>query len=115
MYALKQQNISTAPGPLHVSLTKQINMKSSFGSIREQCHLRGRVPQKKETLTCAQKRVYSAASTAGAPTVSSIDENGVLDAVIVGAGISGLTTALVCCDMLKVIWIGWTLSFHVSS
>lgn len=106
MYASKQQNISPAPGPLHVSLTKQINMKSFFGTIREQCHPGGRVCQNKKTLTCAQKRVHSAASTAGAPSVSSINENSVLDAVIVGAGISGLTTALVCCDMLKVIWIG---------
>ena len=95
-------------GPLYVSLTKGINIKqSSHGLVREKSHARGRVSQSKRAMTCAQKRVYSAASTAGAPTVSSIDENGVLDAVIVGAGISGLTTALVRCDMLKVIWIGW--------
>jgi hypothetical protein len=39
----------------------------------------------------------SAASATGAPTGTSgsVDENSVLDAVIVGAGISGLTTALV--------------------
>lgn len=39
----------------------------------------------------------SAASATGAPTgtSASVDENSVLDAVIVGAGISGLTTALV--------------------
>jgi hypothetical protein len=39
--------------------------------------------------------VCSAASTAGAETGSAIDENSILDTVIVGAGISGLTTALV--------------------
>lgn len=39
--------------------------------------------------------VCSAASTAGTETGSAIDENSILDTVIVGAGISGLTTALV--------------------
>lgn len=33
---------------------------------------------------------------------SQIDENSILDAVIVGGGISGLTTALVRCDK---VWI----------
>lgn len=49
-----------------------------------------------------QNSIISAASAAGAPVVSQIDENSILDAVIVGGGISGLTTALVRCDK---VWI----------
>eukprot|EP00889_Picochlorum_renovo_P003978 jgi/Picre1/31008/NNA_006366.t1 len=41
-----------------------------------------------------QNSIISAASAAGAPVASQIDENSILDAVIVGGGISGLTTAL---------------------
>lgn len=50
----------------------------------------GKVPRSTNVLC-------SAASATGAPTGTSgsVDENSVLDAVIVGAGISGLTTALV--------------------
>ena len=99
MYALQQHNISTVSSPLHISLTK--GMKYSPGLGREQYHARRGMYQNTRALTCAQKRVYSAASTAGAPTVSSINEDDILDAVIVGAGISGLTTALVRCDMLE--------------
>lgn len=49
-----------------------------------------------------QNSIISAASAAGAPVASQIDENSILDAVIVGGGISGLTTALVRCDK---VWI----------
>ena len=52
-----------------------------------------------------QNSIISAASATGAPVASQINENSILDAVIVGGGISGLTTALVRCDK---VWIELT-------
>lgn len=101
MYALQLQQHKTCAGSFHTSLlmnTSHRGMTPSHAMIREHVIVRRGVHQGKRTMV--QKRVYSASSTAGAPTLSTIDENSVLDAVIVGAGISGLTTALVRCDTL---------------
>ena len=47
------------------------------------------------TNTFRVKRLSASSSSTAAPTAGPVDESGVLDSVIVGGGISGLTTALV--------------------
>lgn len=104
MIAGQQQKAPAGCASSHRSLRKSlVGSTLTFNCrvlARAQPKACSRVLQSKRNVTAAEKRVCSASSTVGAPTVSSIDENSILDAVIVGAGISGLTTALVRHDMV---------------
>ena len=114
---------SSVPCATQAKVARTQNIKSIFNGNAARLGTSKAVLAGTKLMACGQtrrlniQRVVAATASPAAPDVTvsaSVDENAILDTVIVGAGVSGLTTAMVIQKQALMIFSSKFISLLIS-